>query len=66
LDKLADLGKYGSSYSFDEARRMLKTCDTIVYMQAYCIQEILECVGYDDETKQFKYVNIYRNENKKG
>lgn len=66
LDKLADLVKYGSSYSFDEARRMLKTFDTIVYMQDYCIQEILECVGYDDETKQFKYINIYRNENKKG
>lgn len=60
LDKLADLVKYGSSYSFDEAKRMLKTVDTIVYMQDYKIQEILECVGYDDETKQFQYINIYR------
>ena len=60
LDKLADLVKYGSSYTFDEARRMLKTFDTIVYMQDYKIQEILECVGYDDETKQFQYINIYR------
>ncbi len=60
LDKLADLVKYGSSYSFDEARRMLKTFDTIVYMEGYKIREILENEGYDDETKQFKYVNIYR------
>lgn len=62
LDKLADLVKYGSSYTFDEARRMLKTFDTIVYMEDYKIQEVLECTGYDDETKQFKYVHIYRRE----
>ena len=60
LDKLADLVKYGSSYTFDEARRMLKTFDTIVYMEGYKIREILECTGYNDETKQFQYVNIYR------
>ena len=60
LDKLADLVKYGSSYSFDEARRMLKTFDTIVYMEDYAIKEILEVTGYDDESKQYQYVNIYR------
>lgn len=60
LDKLADLVKYGSDYSFDEARRMLKTFDTVVYMEGYKIREILECTGYDDETKQFQYVHIYR------
>ena len=60
LDKLADLVKYGSSYTFDEARRMLKTFDTVVYMEGYRIREILEVEGYDDETKQYKYVNIYR------
>lgn len=60
LDKLADLVKYGSSYSFDEARRMLKTFDTVVYMEGYKIREILEVDGYDDETKQYRYTNIYR------
>lgn len=60
LDKLADLVKYGSDYSFEEARRMLKTFDTLVYMEGYKIREILECEGYDDETHQYKYVNIYR------
>lgn len=60
LDKCADLVKYGSSYSFEEARRMLKTFDTVVYMEGFKIREILECTGYDDETGQFKYVNIYR------
>ncbi len=60
LDKLADLVKYGSSYSFEEARRMLKTFDTIVYMEGYKIREILENTGYDDKTGQYKYINIYR------
>lgn len=60
LDKLADLVKYGSSYSFEEARRMLKTFDTIVYMEGYKIREILEVDGYDDKTHQYNYINIYR------
>lgn len=60
LDKLADLVKYGSSYSFDEAKRMLKTFDTIVYLEGYKVREILEVDGFNDETKQFNYINIYR------
>lgn len=60
LDKMADLVKYGSSFSFEEARRMLKTFDTIVYMEGYKIREILECAGYDDATHMYKYINIYR------
>lgn len=58
--KLADLVKYGSDYSFEEARRMLKAFDTLVYMEGYKIREILECEGYDDETHQYKYIPIYR------
>lgn len=60
LDKLADLVKYGSSYSFEEARRMLKTFDTVVYMEGFKIREILEVAGYNDQTKQYNYINIYR------
>ena len=60
LDKLADLVKYGSSYSFEEARRMLKTFDTIVYMEGYKVREILENTGYNDETGHYNYINIYR------
>ena len=62
LDKLADLVKYGSDYSFEEARQMLKTIDTIVYMEGYKIREVLECKGYDRDTKQFIYDYIYRYE----
>lgn len=60
MDKLADLVKYGSSYSFDEARRMLKTFDTVVYMEGFKIREILEVDGYDDDTHNYNYINIYR------
>lgn len=60
MDKLADLVKYGSSYSFDEARRMLKTFDTIVYMEGFKIREILEVDGYNDDTHAYNYINIYR------
>lgn len=60
LDKLADLVKYGSDYSFDEARQMLKTIDTIVYMEGYKVREILECKGYDRENRTFQYDYIYR------
>jgi len=60
LDKLADLVKYGSDYSFKEARRMLKTFDTVVYMEGFKVREILEVDGYDDATDKYKYVNIYR------
>lgn len=61
MNKLADLVKYGSDYSFDDARKMLKTMDTIVYMEQYQIQEILELVDYDTNTKEFIYRKIYKN-----
>lgn len=60
MDKLADLVKYGSSYSFEEARRMLKTFDTVVYLEGFKVREVLEVDGYDDSTHEFKYTNIYR------
>ena len=60
LDKLADLVKYGSSYTFEEARRMLKTFDTVVYMEGFKIREVLEVKGYNDKTHNFEYINIYR------
>jgi Flp pilus assembly CpaF family ATPase len=62
MDKLADLVKYGSDYSFDDARKMLKTIDTIVYMEQYQVQEILEVKDYDLDTHQYVYEPIYKNE----
>ncbi len=59
LDKMADLVKYGSSYSFEEARYMLKTFDTVVYMEDYSVKEILEVKGYNMNTHSYEYVPIY-------
>lgn len=59
MDKLADLITYGSGFTIEEAKRMLKV-DTIVYMEGYKIREILEVKGYNKDTKQFEYINIYR------
>ena len=60
MDKLADLVKYGSSYTFEEARRMLKTFDTVVYLEGFKVREVLEVDGYNDEKKDFNYTHIYR------
>ncbi len=60
LDKLADLVKYGSDYSYEEARMMLKTMDTIVYLEGFKVREILECKGYDKENHVFLYDYIYK------
>lgn len=62
MDKAADLIKYGSDYSFDDARATLgKVMDTVVYMEQYQVQEILRVKGYDLETHQFQYDYIYKN-----
>ena len=60
LDKLADLVKYGSTYSLNEARRMLKSIDTVVYAEGYKVREIVEIKGYDDDTKQYNFDYIYK------
>ena len=60
MDKLADLVKYGSTYSLEEAKRMLKAVDTIVYAEGYKIREIVEVRDYDDDTKDFIYDYIYK------
>ena len=62
LDRVADLIKYGSDYSFEEAHRMLKEVDTIVYMGGYKIRDILEVHGYNIDTHQYNYREVYRYE----
>lgn len=56
LDRMADL----SGLPYEESRRKLKAFDTIVYMEGYKVREILEIDGYDESTKKFHYINIYR------
>lgn len=62
LPKLADLVKYGSTYSLDEAKRMLKSIDTVVYAENYKIREIVEIKDYDDDKKDYIFDYIYKYE----
>lgn len=60
MDKLADLVKYGSDYSFEEAHRMLSVMDTVVYLEGYKVRTILEVHGYDDKRKDYNYELVYK------
>ena len=60
LPKLADLVKYGSDYSYEDAKKMLESVDVLVYMEGYKIREIVEVDGYDPEAKDYNYIPIYR------
>jgi len=59
-EKMADLIKYGSSYSYEEAKRMIKVFKVLVYMEDYKVREILEIDHYDEEKRDFVYRYIYR------
>ena len=61
ITRLADYVKLGADYTFDEAVRMLKDLDVIVYIQNYKVKEISEIAGYDEEKKKIIYKPIYRN-----
>jgi pilus assembly protein CpaF len=65
IPRLADYVKYGADYSFDEATRMLKDLEVIIYIQEYKIMEISEIVGYDDDKKQLIYKSIYKRDYQK-
>ena len=43
-----------------QAKRMIKSFDTIVYLQDFKIMEISEVKGYDEEKKEMIYKTIYR------
>lgn len=60
IDKMADLALRGYANDIDEAKRMLKSFQTIVYLRDFKVQEISEIVGYDEEKHDMKYKYIYR------
>lgn len=61
IARLADYVKYGSDYTFDEATRMLKDLEVIVYIENFKVKEISEIIGYDEEKKDIVYRTIYKN-----
>ena len=62
IDKMADLAMRGYADSYDQAKRMIVSFKTIVYMQDFKVMEIQEVIGYDEQTKNLKYKPIYRRE----
>lgn len=46
----------------DEACDRLKNCKVIVYLEGYKVKEIVECTGYNMQTHQFEYIDVYKRE----
>lgn len=63
IDKMADLAMRGYAKNKEEAYRMLKSFQTIVYLENFSVKEISEITGYDENTHQMTYNYIYRKEN---
>lgn len=59
IDKMADLAMRGYAESFEQAKRMIKSFQTVVYLKDFKVQEIFEIVGYDEERKDMIYKPIY-------
>lgn len=60
IDKMADLAIRGYAESYDQAKRMMKSFETIVYLKDFKVMEISQIIGYDEEKRDIKYRYIYR------
>ncbi len=63
IDKMADLAMRGYAQDIDQAKRMLRSFQTIVYLEKFKIREISEIIGYDEEKHDMIYRYIYRDPN---
>ena len=54
----------GYADSYEQAKRMMKSFQTIVYLSGYKVQEITEIVGFDEKKKDMIYKSIYKREEK--
>lgn len=62
IDKMADLAMRGYANDYYQAKRSLKSFQTIVFMEGFAVKEISEIIGYDEEKKDMIYKCIYRKE----
>lgn len=62
VDKMADLAMRGYAQDYNQAKRMLKSFQTIVYLEDFKVKEISEITGYNEKTKDMEYRYIYRRE----
>ena len=59
IDKMTDLAMRGYAQDIDQAKRMLTSFQTVVYLKDFKVQEIAEITGYDEEKHDMKYRYIY-------
>ena len=64
IDKMCDLAMRGYADSYEQAKRMMKSFQTIVYLSGYKVQEITEIVGFDEKKKDMIYKSVYKREEK--
>ena len=62
IDKMADLAMRGIADNIEQAKRMLKGFQTVVYLEDFKVKEITEIMGYNEEKKDVEYRYIYRRE----
>ena len=60
IDKMADLAMRGYAQNQEQAMRMLKSFQTVVYLEKFGISEISEITGYNEEKHCIEYRCIYR------
>lgn len=60
IDKMADLAMRGYAEDFIQAKRMLKSFETIVYLENFSVREISQITGFDEKTQEITYNYIYR------
>ena len=60
IDKMADLAMRGYAQDYDQAKRMVRAFQTIVYLENFKITEISEVLGYNEEKRDMDYRYIYR------
>ena len=65
INKMADLAMRGYADSYEQAKRMMTSFNTIVYMQDFKVMEIKEVVRYDEDKKDLVYRPIYRRDAEK-
>lgn len=59
VDKMADLALRGYAENYEQAKRMLTSFKTIVYMEDFSVKEISQVLGFDEEKKDIVYKKIY-------
>lgn len=61
IDKMVDLALRGMpTTTYEQAKRMLKAFQVIVYLEDFKVKEITEIMGYDENKKDFIYRTVYR------